>query len=109
MTSEQFAAVMKERDAILVSMDVDKAKAFIAEHGGAVPRSIKDWERVLHLARFECVKIDHRLRVDSQIYLATTGAQSVDSLPPNSPYLRAAMDLLFPVDTFEAYMAETVR
>lgn len=98
-------STIEERNRILIDMDVEKAKAFIVAHGGSAPKSVKNWERVLHLARLECVTIDQDLRTDSHIYLAQHGAQSIETLPQNSPYLRAALDLIFPVDTFNAFMA----
>jgi len=106
MTIQEREAFMRERDEILVAMDIERAKAFILLHGGTVPKRIPDWERVLHLARFECTNIPSELRQDSQIYLAMTGAQTIATLPQNSPYVRAALDLIFPVDVFEETMAE---
>lgn len=90
------AEVLDKRDDILKRMDVQGAKEFLREHGGFVAPDRMDWVRILHLARLECVVIDHEFREESHIYLARTGAQRVSMLPSGSPYLKSAMDLLFP-------------
>lgn len=102
--SDQLTDALAERDRILVAMDVDAAKAFIAKHGGVVPRRSLDWTKVLHLARFETRTMPEDLFWESRIYLAQNGAQSIATLPPTSPYLRAALDLIFPRDLITADM-----
>lgn len=94
--SDPLNDALAERNRILEALDVDAAKAFIAQHGGSVPSRKMDWLRVLHLARFEVTNLPPDLVTESQIYLARTGAQSVATLPAASPYLKAAMDLIFP-------------
>jgi hypothetical protein len=95
---------LAERDQILMAMDIDAAKAFIAKHGGYVPRGKIDWTRVLHLARFEVQTMPHEAIWESRMWLAKNGAQSVGTLPETSPYLRAAIDLIFPKDIMDAYL-----
>lgn len=93
-----------ERDGILIAMDVEAAKAFIAKHGGRVPKSTIDWIRVLHLARLEVTSLSSNLAMESRIWLARNGAQSLTMLPPASPYVRAALNLIFPKDLTDAYV-----
>lgn len=95
---------LAERDSILMTLDVDRAKAFITQHGGTLPGGKIDWLRVLHIARFECRSIPPEYVTDSQIYLARHGAQSIRTLAPGSTYTKAALALLFPPDTVEAQM-----
>lgn len=85
-------------------MDIDAAKAFIAKHGGHVPRRTIDWTKVLHLARVECKALPDEAIRESHIWLARNGAQSVMTLPPTSPYVRAAVDLIFPKDVTDAFL-----
>lgn len=93
---------LTERDQILTAMDVDAAKAFIANHGGFVPSGVINWVKVLHLARYEVRSLPDELVRESHIWLAVHGAQSVMTLSPTSPYCRAAMDLIFPKDLTDA-------
>lgn len=102
----ELQGAIAERDRILTAMDVDAAQAFIAKHGGFVPKQAIDWTRVLHLARFEVTTMPTRLSQDSHIWLAKNGAQSITELSPSSPYLRAALDLIFPKDLTDAQIAE---
>jgi hypothetical protein len=102
MTSEELEIALDERDQILRRMDVDGAKQFIAKHGGFVPKSSIDWVKVLHLARYEVTTMPEDMQWSSRIWLAQHGAQSLMMLPPHSPYLRAAMDLVFPKDVIDA-------
>ena len=97
---------MAERNRILSAMDVEAAKAFIVQHGGHVPGGPLDWVKVLHLARFEVTTLPPELITESQIYLARNGAQRIGMFPPGSAYERAALDLLFPKDVFEAYLSK---
>lgn len=95
-----------ERDRILMDMDSEAAKSFIAKTGGFVPKSNKiNWVRVLHLARFEVRSLPEVYVKESQMWLARNGAQSILMLPPTSPYLRAAMDLIFPKTITDAFIA----
>ena len=100
----QRTTAFAERNRILLAMDVDAAKSFIVEHGGTVPKRPLNWERVLHLARFEVATIPDELRADSRIYLARNGAQSLLTLPHGSPYVRAALDLIFPKRLTDAHI-----
>src|SRR4051812_39157664 len=93
LMDESLAGALAERDQILTNMDVDAAKAYIAKHGGFVPKGAIDWTRVLHLARLEVTTLPADVNMDSRIWLARNGAQSVMMLSADSPYLRAAMDL----------------
>lgn len=102
MTTLQDA--LAERDAILTAMDIEAAKGFINRHDGFVPKGNIDWERVLHLARFEVTTLPDELLWESRIWLARHGAQSLMMLPPTSPYLRAALDLVFPKDLTDTYL-----
>lgn len=100
--SPELTAAIAERDRILKDMDIEAAKAFIVKHGAKIPTRPLDWERVLHMARFEVTTMPDELRTASQIYLARNGAQSVMSLPHGSPYLAAALNLVFPKDLWDS-------
>lgn len=102
----RIAAAMADRDRILSALDVEDAKRFIVAHGGTIPRRPLDWLQVLHLARFDVMTTTDEDRTDSRIYLARTGGQSIGTLPATSPYLTAAMDLIFPRDLFASSMTE---
>lgn len=106
MTTDALTAALADRDRILADLDVEAAKAFIVRHGGVAPKQPMGWLRVLHLARFECRSIPPELVGESQVYLAWTGAQAIADLPPTSPYLRAALDLLFPKDLTDALIGD---
>jgi len=110
MTTETALNVaIAERDRILTAMDVDSAKAFIAKHGGHVPRQRRfDWERVLHLARFEASSMPEDVWWESRIWLARHLGKSLGGLPERGPYARATVDLLFPRDLTESYIAEQI-
>lgn len=95
---------LAERDRILTDLDIDAAKAFIANHGGFVGSDQLDWLRVLHLARLEVQTMPPDLISDSRVYLTMTGARSIGTLPEASPYLRSAIDLVFPRDLTDAYL-----
>lgn len=103
---ESLDIVIAERNHILRKMDIDGAKHFIAKHGGFVPKSSIDWVRVLHLARYEVRTMPEDMHWESRIWLAQHGAVSLMMLPPRSPYLRAAMDLIFPKDMTDEYIAK---
>lgn len=105
-TTTTLTDALAERDRILADLDVDAAKAFIVRHGGVAPKRSMDWLRVLHLARFECRSIPPELVGESRVYLARTGAQLIADLPERSPYLRAALDLVFPKDLTDAMIAD---
>jgi hypothetical protein len=96
----QLSDALAERDDILINMDVDRAKDFVKRHGGTVHHNL-NWERVLHLARYEVKTIPHELHQDSHIYLARNGAQSVMDLNPNSQYARCVLHLIFPFNLTE--------
>jgi hypothetical protein len=104
MNGQMINEAIAERDQILMVMDVEAAKVFIAKHGGFVPKGHIDWIKVLHLARFEAKSIAPELVSESHIWLARNGAQSLMTMPPSSPYVRAALDLIFPKDLTDAYV-----
>jgi len=106
MMGEALAAAIQERDEILLAMDVARAKGFITAHGGKVPARSLDWVKVLHLARYEVTSLPEPERRASRLWLAMHGAQEVRSLPLTSPYLLAALDLIFPRDLIDTVMAE---
>lgn len=106
-TESAVTVAIAERNRILQAMDIEAAKTFIAKHGGVVTKRKIDWERVLHLARFECAKgLPEEVWRESQIYLAMHGAQSLMMLPPTSPYVDAAMNLIFPKNLTDDYIRE---
>lgn len=98
---------LRERDRILAAMDVEAAKTFISKHGGFISSRPLDWIKVLHLARLEVTSLPEDLIRESRIFLAQNGAQSIPTLPATSPYLRAAMDLIFPEDLTDAFIEAT--
>ena len=95
---------IKERDEILLSMDVERAKSFIKKHGAPLPSGRINWEQVLHMARFEVTSIPEEDRIDSHIWLAQNVGASLATLPPDSKYVRVVLDLIFPRDDYEATM-----
>lgn len=101
------ALAIEERNQILRDMDIEAAKAFIAKHGGVVTQRKIDWVRVLHLARFECAKglPDEGWR-ESQMWLAMNDARSVMMLRPTSPYVEAALNLIFPKQLTDDYIRQ---
>jgi hypothetical protein len=99
-------AALRERDDILTRMDSEAAKAYIVTHGGKVPRENLDWEKVLHLARLEVTTLPGEVRSESRVWLARNGAQSIMTLGPDSPYVTAVLDLIFPAALTDAYIAE---
>lgn len=102
---DQISVAIAERNRILIDMDQDAAKAFVVEHGGKAPKRL-DWEIVLHLARCDVETISDDLRQESRIFLARSGYYGITSLPQNSFYARAAMDLIFPHDLTEAFIRQ---
>lgn len=102
--SAEVTEAINERDRILTDMDIEGAKAYIVKHGAKIPTRPLDWERVLHLARFEVTTMPAELRIASQIYLARNGAQSLMSLPHGSPYATAALNLIFPKDLWDKHV-----
>jgi hypothetical protein len=94
-----------ERDRILMTLDQTAAKAFVKAHGAKLPPGPLNWERVLHLARLECVNLDPKAISDSRIWLARNGATSI-ATGDESREADVALNLIFPLDTYEAFMAE---
>ena len=100
---EALAKALKERDDILLAMDVEKAKAFVVQHGGTAPPHL-DWVRILHLARFEVTSMPDEAKTDSHIWLAAHGAKSISMYPQDSPYVLVTLNLIFPKHLTDAYI-----
>lgn len=100
-------AAIAQRDEILKAMDVDRAKGFILATGGTVPKRALDWTVILHLARHEVTTMPEDLHMESKVALARSGKYGIASLSPKSPYLLAAMDLIFPKTLTDADIKAT--
>lgn len=103
VAATRLTEAIQERDRILVDMDVEAAKAFIAAHGGRVTKRKIDWVQVLHMVRIEVLTLPEAMRHESRVWLAQRGARSILTLPGNSPYVLMAMELAFPRDVTEAF------
>lgn len=100
--------ILAERDRVLAALDTIEAREFIRKTGGKVPGGNLDWFKILHLARLECFgdAITDEMRTDSRIYLAMHGAESIGTLSHRSPYLSAAMEILFPAVVWQETAAK---
>ena len=104
-TIELIDAALAERNRILIAMDQEAAKAFIVRHGGTAPKHL-DYEIVLHLARWDVETIADDLRQSTRVFLARAGKYGIAQMHPNSPYVRAALDLIFPKTLTDQYIRE---
>lgn len=104
-TIELIDAALIERNRILVEMDQEAAKAFIVQHGGTAPTHL-DYEIVLHLARWDVETIADDLRQSSRVFLARAGKYGIAQMNPKSPYVCAALDLMFPKTLTDKYIRE---
>lgn len=93
---ERLAAAIAERDEVIASMDAERARDFVAKHGGR--RYHLNWGTVLHLARWEIKTVPDHLRRESRLYLARDGKYGILQMNQRSNYAKAALDLLFPRD-----------
>jgi hypothetical protein len=104
--SPELLVAITERDRILADMDIEAAKGYIVKHGGTLPKRPLDWERVLHLARFEVTTMPPDLRTASHVYLIRTGVQPLGISAHAGPYVKAALNLIFPKAMTDAYIRQ---
>jgi hypothetical protein len=107
--TEDLTEALKERDQILIDLDIDAAKAFILKHGGRITNQQEslNWLRIIHMARLECLSVPQYFRDASRMWLATRYPQRIGDLSLNSPYASVTLDLIFPRTMTDDYIEET--